>query len=352
MTMRTRDPGRGTRDSGLGTRDARRGRTDFAVDRTSPALSGPRSLVPGPDVPSNPESGLPNPGSAVSDPRSLVPGPGSSPNPDSRTPDPEPCAGPGSLVPGPVPRLFPNPQSPIANPGPSLATVIVPTYNEREALPVLLAQLGALDLPLDVIVADDASPDGTGEVADDLARDAGETLRIAVLHRPRRTSLAQAVVAGARASATDVIVVMDADGSHPAAAVPALLRALNGADVAVASRYVPGSTIADWPRSRRLISRAATAVARAALDLEARDPLSGFFAAPRRWLADPALHAVGYKLLLEVLARHPDARVREVPYGFVERRLGASKLSRAEIRHYLWLVWRLRRDLSRRAAGP
>ncbi len=226
--------------------------------------------------------------------------------------------------------------------GPALS-VIVPTYNERDSLPLLVSRLRGVHrrLPLEVVVVDDASPDGTGALAEELAQGGG--LPIVVVHRAGKAGLASAVMDGAGASSAPVVSVMDADLSHPPELLPLLAEAVaRGADIAVASRYVPGGGIEAWPLVRRVISRLATWLARGALGLRVRDPLSGFFALRRDLLAGRRYVGSGYKLLVEILAAHPRARIEEIPYRFVDRARGQSKLSSGEIWAFLRLLARLK----------
>ncbi|MDQ7842483.1 MAG: polyprenol monophosphomannose synthase [Armatimonadota bacterium] len=227
-------------------------------------------------------------------------------------------------------------------------SVIVPTYNERESLPELIRRLQgvARGLPLELVVVDDASPDGTGAMAEQYARSG--VLPMVVVHRESKAGLASAVLDGARAARGDVVSVMDADLSHPPEMLVDLAAQIRGgADIVVASRYIPGGGIEAWPLLRRVVSRVATALARAVLGLPVRDPLSGFFAARRALLVEGRYLARGYKLLVEVLATHPEARVVEVPYRFADRLRGSSKLSAGEILDYLRLLLALRTRRSR-----
>ncbi len=220
-------------------------------------------------------------------------------------------------------------------------SLVLPTYNERETLPVLIAALTPLAarMDLEVVVVDDASPDGTAAVASRLAAEGSVPLRL--VRRPGKAGLASAVLAGAAASAGCIIAVMDSDGSHPPDTLDALVAALEeGADVAVASRYA-GGRIAGWPLWRRAMSLAATAAARALFRLRVRDPLSGYFAARREVFARRTYWGIGFKVLLEILARNPDLAVREVPYAFTDRASGRSKLSLKEVIAYLQLLRRL-----------
>lgn len=225
----------------------------------------------------------------------------------------------------------------------TILSVIVPTYNERDSLPHLVARLAEVAgrTTLEVVVVDDASPDGTGLMAENLARQG--SLPIVVLHRASKAGLASAVVEGARSAQGDVLTVMDADLSHPPELLPELAAAVqSGADIAVASRYVSGGGVEAWPVLRRAVSRTATWLARVLLGLPVHDPLSGFFAVRRPMMAERQYMGIGYKLLVEVLATHPRARVVEIPYRFVERARGQSKLTFGEIWAFLKLLVRLR----------
>ncbi len=225
---------------------------------------------------------------------------------------------------------------------PVRVSVVLPTYNEREALPELVGRLArALRGGYEVVVVDDASPDGTAEVARELAR----THPVRVVWRPAKLGLASAVVDGARAARGAVVVVMDADLSHPPEVVPALVEAVErGADVAVGSRYLPGGGVDRWPLHRRWMSRVAVWLAGACLGPRISDPVSGFFALRRDWLVGARLEGVGYKVLLALLAENRRARVVEIPYTFTDRRAGRSKLGGREVWNYLRLLWRLRRE--------
>jgi len=224
-------------------------------------------------------------------------------------------------------------------------SVVIPTYNERETLPELAERLHrSLRSGYEVVVVDDASPDGTADLAEEL----GRRYPVRVVRRPGKLGLASAVLEGARAASGRWVAVMDADLSHPPEDVPRLVSALrSGADVAVGSRYTPGGGVRDWPLRRRLMSRVAVLLARLWLGERVRDPVSGFFAVRRELLLDPSLEGLGYKILLEVLARNRKGRVVEVPYVFTDRRGGRSKLGPQEVWDYLRLLWRLRRPSAR-----
>jgi len=226
------------------------------------------------------------------------------------------------------------------------ALVIVPTYNERENLPALIDQL--LRHPnVRVMVVDDHSPDGTGQVADDLARTRRE--RVEVIHRTGRRGLGRSYVDGimkAIRQPVDVICQMDADFSHDPARLPDLIGATRDADIVIGSRYVPGGTIVNWPRRRLLLSRFANLYVRLITRMAANDCTSGYRCWRRDTLAALPLDRFmsdGYSFLVEMLfaASIRGARIAEVPITYVERRLGQSKMSRAVIFESAITPWRL-----------
>lgn len=237
--------------------------------------------------------------------------------------------------------------------------VIVPTYDEAQSLPVLLDRLLA-DVPeVDVLVVDDASPDGTGRIAEEIA--AGHD-RVHVLHGSGKQGLGAAYRAGfAWALARDyrVLVEMDADGSHLPRDLPRLLAAVDHADLVIGSRWVPGGEVVNWPWFRRWISRAGTGYARWTLGLPVRDTTAGFRAMRAAAVAQIGYERVasqGYCFQIDMTRRFVDAglRVAEVPVTFVERVSGRSKMSGAIVREALWrvTVWGVQRRLRGRSARP
>ncbi|HKV45512.1 MAG TPA: glycosyltransferase [bacterium] len=225
-------------------------------------------------------------------------------------------------------------------------SVIVPTYNEAETIGRLIARItGALAaLDYELVVVDD-SVDGTDRILAELAA-AVPVLR--VLHRDRRGGLASAVIDGINTARGDVVCVLDADLQHPPEVLPRLYRALQetDADLAIGSRYIPGGRY-DFSLPRRVISRVAIALAQALLP-RARavsDPVSGFFAFRRRAVEDVRLRPLGFKILLEILIRGHISRIVEVPYHFVNRGAGESKLTMAQNWEYLRHLARLHREL-------
>jgi dolichol-phosphate mannosyltransferase len=219
------------------------------------------------------------------------------------------------------------------------AFVLLPTLNEAENLPRLVAALRALAPAPEMVVVDDGSPDGTGEIADGLAR---EGTGLTVVHRAGPRGFGEALTEGFRVAlerGAEAVVTMDGDFSHDPADVPRLLAALEGADLVIGSRYAEGGSLRAWPLYRRLLSAAANAFVRVLFRLPARDCTSGFRAYRRKALEGipwQALHSPGYSFLVEVLywvAQRPPLSIREVPICFTERRAGWSKMGLHEI---LW----------------
>jgi dolichol-phosphate mannosyltransferase len=228
---------------------------------------------------------------------------------------------------------------------PSEALVVMPTYNERENLERAVS--GVRHLGHDVLIVDDASPDGTGELADGLAAaDPG----VRVLHRERKLGLGSAYEDAFRIGLREgsrLFVEMDADGSHrPADLNPIIDAARGSGGLAIGSRYMPGGSIIGWPMHRLLLSRGANLYCRALLRLRVRDCTSGFRCYTRDLLASMKLDAIvsqGYSFQIEMVHRavrlgYP---VVEVPIRFEDRVAGASKVSQGEITRALWTVVRL-----------
>jgi len=224
--------------------------------------------------------------------------------------------------------------------------VIVPTYNERDNLPILAAALMAFP-NVQLMVVDDHSPDGTGELADDLAR--AHAGRIDVLHRTERPGLGRSYIDGIRralARPVDLICQMDCDLSHDPRHLPSLIVGTERADVVIGSRYIPGGAVVNWPLRRRLLSRFANGYIRAVTRLATRDCTSGY----RCWRRDaiaalPLDHfeSDGYSFLVEMLyaASVRGYRVAEVPITFVERRQGVSKLTGSVLLESAATPWRI-----------
>ncbi|MFW0785745.1 polyprenol monophosphomannose synthase [Gordonia sp. CPCC 206044] len=215
------------------------------------------------------------------------------------------------------------------------ALVVIPTFNERENLPTIIGRLHAALPGIHVLVVDDSSPDGTGEVADGLAAD-DPADRIRVVHRTEKDGLGKAYLRGfAWGLDRDyaVIIEMDADGSHAPEQLHRLLDAINaGADLAIGSRYVPGGQLVNWPKRREFLSRGANTYARLALGAKVHDITAGF-RAYRRTVLDKidlaSVESAGYCFQIDLAWRAVRAGfdVREVPITFTEREIGESKMS-------------------------
>ena len=228
------------------------------------------------------------------------------------------------------------------------ALIMIPTYNERESLPIALERVAEHAPLAHVLVIDDGSPDGTGALADELAK-ADE--RVHVLHRVSKEGLGRAYLAGfawGLERGYERLLEMDADLSHPASALPRLFEAIEeGADVALGSRWVKGGGVEGWPLRRQLLSKGGSLYARLVLGVGVRDITGGFKCFTREALEAIELERVvtaGYGFQIELTWRALKAGlvVREVPIIFVDRLYGASKMSLAIFVEALGLVWRLR----------
>jgi len=229
--------------------------------------------------------------------------------------------------------------------------IVVPTYNEKENLPELEAALRAAVPHAHLLVVDDGSPDGTGEIADRLA--AARPGTMFVLHRAGKQGLGTAYVAGFRKALEmgyERVVQMDCDFSHDPKAVPSLLAALDekeGADLVLGSRYVPGGGTVNWGLMRKIISRGGSAYARAVLGVRYRDLTGGFKAWRRETLLAIPLDRVsaqGYCFQIEMTYRvhRQGKRIRESPITFVDRRVGQSKMSKKIVLEAVTRCWQLR----------
>jgi dolichol-phosphate mannosyltransferase len=229
--------------------------------------------------------------------------------------------------------------------------IVLPTYDERENVTRVVEAIGAArahtPFPGDVLIVDDASPDGTGAAADGLA---GRYEWVHVLHRPRKQGLGQAYLAGFRWALErgyTHILEMDADLSHPPSALPRLLEASTHADLVLGSRYVPGGGVVGWPAHRRLISRMGSLYARTLLGVGVRDLTGGFKCFRRRVLESADLtsvHGQGYVFQIELTYRtlRMGGSVVEVPITFEDRTAGTSKMTPAIVAEAVWKVPALR----------
>ncbi|WP_431032325.1 polyprenol monophosphomannose synthase [Streptomyces sp. P6-2-1] len=223
------------------------------------------------------------------------------------------------------------------------ALVIIPTYNEAENLRTIVGRVRKAVPEAHVLVADDNSPDGTGAIADELAAD---DAHIEVLHRKGKEGLGAAYLAGfawGLDHGYDVLVEMDADGSHQPEELPRLLTALRDADLVLGSRWIAGGRVVNWPKSRELLSRGGSTYSRFLLDVPLRDVTGGFRAfraATLRGLGLANVESQGYCFQVDLARRAVQSgyRVVEVPITFVERALGNSKMSRNIVAEALWRV--------------
>jgi dolichol-phosphate mannosyltransferase len=224
--------------------------------------------------------------------------------------------------------------------------VIVPTYNERDNLPPLIQRLMVLPVGVEVLVVDDNSPDGTGQVADDIA---SKNPRVQVLHRKEKDGLGRAYCAGfawALARDYEFIMEMDGDFSHNPDDIPAFLNAAENADLVVGSRYCNGIRVINWPLRRLMLSVGAGRYVRYITGMPISDPTGGFKCFRRRALLSLDLNAIrsnGYSFQIELNHRiwMQGLRIAEVPIIFTDRFQGSSKMSRKIVWEALWMVWRL-----------
>ena len=226
--------------------------------------------------------------------------------------------------------------------------VIIPTYNEADNLPRIVPAVLEQDVRIQVLVVDDASPDGTGQIADQMA---AQDPRIRVLHRLGKEGLGRAYLAGfgyALENGFDIVFEMDADFSHPPHALPELIEKFSQADVVIGSRYVDGRvTVSNWPMTRLLISYFGSRYARVITGMPVRDGTGGFNGWTREALESLGLDRVrsnGYAFQIELKFRAYRAgfRLVESPILFTERDTGESKMSKAIVREAVWRVWWLK----------
>lgn len=230
---------------------------------------------------------------------------------------------------------------------PERALVIIPTYNERTNLPLLVPAVLAQDPRLEILVVDDNSPDGTGALADELAR---REPRVHVLHRPAKAGLGKAYLAGFRWALErgyDFVFEMDADFSHDPKYLPDFLREIQDADLVVGSRYKTGVNVVNWPLSRLLLSVGANRYARCVTGLPLTDSTGGFKCFRRAVLEAIPLDRVksnGYAFQIEMSFRawRKGFRIKEIPIVFTDRVEGQSKMNKRIVREAIWMVWWLR----------
>ncbi|MGH9909122.1 MAG: glycosyltransferase [Nitrososphaerales archaeon] len=240
-------------------------------------------------------------------------------------------------------------------------SIIIPTYNESENILKLIESIRT-NIPstifAELIVVDDNSPDGTGGLVDDYISREGSSRTnnqqqygrfrsvVRIIHRDGKGGLIPALLQGIKFASGENILIMDADFSHPPEIIHRMFEELKNSDcdLVVASRYVEGGSIVGWPFKRRLISKGATNIARHGLNIKnVRDPMSGFFIFRRQVIENIPFDTSGYKILLELLVKARGVKVKEVPYTFLNRKSGASKLDTNVIFDYIKAAWKLYR---------
>lgn len=227
-------------------------------------------------------------------------------------------------------------------------SIIIPTYNESQNILAVLKSIKdslPRNLTTQTIVVDDSSPDGTGRIVEEYLKTVKDIANhtIDVIHRKAKRGLGSAILNGVQYATGSTIVVMDSDLSHPPQVIPRLIEALRHyqCDLVVASRYIKGGKIRGWSLKRKILSRLATLIAKKGLGVGPADPMSGFFIFKKNILKGINLDALGYKILLEILVKKNGISVKEIPYTFEDRKLGASKLGITTVSDYLRSVWRL-----------
>jgi dolichol-phosphate mannosyltransferase len=248
---------------------------------------------------------------------------------------------------------------------PSLS-IIIPTYNESENILKLIGAIKS-NLPsniiTEIIVVDDNSPDGTGKIVENyihnnIGTDSSlqqqqfhskvdnQKCLVRIIHRKDKTGLIPAILEGIESSIGESILIMDADFSHPPETIPLLVEELRRDPncIVIGSRYISRGSIIGWPYKRRVISKGAAKIARHGLKVRnVSDPMSGFFAFPRHVIKNIKFDTKGFKILLEILVKSRDIRVKEVPYTFRDRKSGQSKMNFNVILDYAGAVWQLYR---------
>lgn len=236
-------------------------------------------------------------------------------------------------------------------------SIILPTYNESQNIVGILKSIRE-NIPkgilAETIVVDDNSPDGTGGIVEEyisgIRKMAEETIN--VIHRRAKNGLSSAIYNGIQNAKGEMVLIMDSDFSHPPHVIPRMIEAFKQyqCDLVVASRYMTGGQIDGWTMRRKMMSKAATVIAKKGLGVKIKDPMSGFFAFRKNIIQGLNFDVLGYKFLLELLVKTKGINVKEIPYTFEDRRLGSSKLDGKTVVDYYRSVWRLYRHGKRQAA--
>jgi len=229
-------------------------------------------------------------------------------------------------------------------------SIIIPTYNESENIIKILDSIGEnlpSNMPTEAIVVDDNSPDGTTGLVEDYIKKIKDSVSysVKIIQRKTKSGLSSAVINGIEKSNGKTVVVMDSDFSHPPNMIPKMVNELTNSeyDIVIASRYLKDGGIEGWTTKRKIISKAGTKIAKSGLKISETDPMSGFFAFKKEIIKGIKFDAIGYKILLEMLVKTKGAKIKEIPYTFVNRQVGSSKLGSSTIVDYLKAVWKLYR---------
>ena len=239
-------------------------------------------------------------------------------------------------------------------------SIIIPTYNESDNILRLIREIEKY-LPTsdftEIIIVDDNSPDGTGKLVEEYINQQKSTsekegspktrnYRIKIVHRIGKNGLIPAIMDGVKQSSGQNVIIMDADFSHPPEVIPKMMQELkmNPNSIIIGSRYIEGGKVVGWPKKRKLLSTGASILARFGLNVRrVKDPMSGLFALPRELIENISIDTKGYKILLEILVKNKEIPTKEIPYTFVDRQSGKSKMDRNVIMNYAEAIWQLYR---------
>ena len=239
-------------------------------------------------------------------------------------------------------------------------SIIIPTYNESENILRLISEIEK-KLPTsdftEIVIVDDNSPDGTGKLVENYIHEQKSTTekegsdktknyQIKIVHRTGKNGLIPAIMDGVKQSSGMNVIIMDADFSHPPEVIPKMMQELkmNPHSIIIGSRYIEGGKVVGWPKKRRLLSMGASILARFGLNVRrVKDPMSGLFALPRQLIENISIDTKGYKILLEILVKNKEIPTKEIPYTFIDRQSGKSKMDRNVIMNYAEAIWQLYR---------
>lgn len=239
-------------------------------------------------------------------------------------------------------------------------SIIIPTYNESENILRLISEIEK-NLPTseftEIVIVDDNSPDGTGKLVENYInqqdnkhqmQDQAKTTncRVKIVHRTGKNGLIPAIMDGVKQSRGRNVIVMDADFSHPPEVIPKMMQEskLNPNSIIIGSRYVEGGKVVGWPKKRKILSSGASFLARVGLNVRrVKDPMSGLFALPRELIENISIDTKGYKILLEILVKNKEIPTKEIPFTFIDRRSGKSKMDNGVILNYAKAIWQLYR---------